>query len=224
MTTMTQPIATPARSFDNAAQWHAAPGDVPLSRIVFDPRPGTATEQDLVRLVEVDKRLCELVDGTLVEKPVGALGSRLAMRIGRLLGNFVEPRGLGEILGPDGTLRMTAGNIRLPDVCFIAVADLPGGRLPDQPVPRLPPTLAVEVLSVDNTPAEMRQKIGEYFLSGSRLVWLVDLRARTVAVFDQVADEPARTLAGDDVLDGGSVLPDFTLTLAELFRAPTPSL
>jgi energy-coupling factor transporter ATP-binding protein EcfA2 len=40
------------------------------------PWPGTATEADLLRLVERDKRLCELIDGTLVEKPVGLIERR----------------------------------------------------------------------------------------------------------------------------------------------------
>ena len=63
----------PPRHFDNAAEWLHSLGDVPPERILFDPRPGTATEADLLLLVERDKRLCELIDGTLVEKPVGFL-------------------------------------------------------------------------------------------------------------------------------------------------------
>ncbi len=45
-------------------------GDIPLSRIVRDPPPGTATEQDVIDLDGHQDRLCELVDGTLVEKTV----------------------------------------------------------------------------------------------------------------------------------------------------------
>ena len=56
-----------------------ATGLVLLSRIRFDPWPGTATEADLLRFVERDKRLCELIDGTLVEKPVGWEESAIAM-------------------------------------------------------------------------------------------------------------------------------------------------
>jgi hypothetical protein len=63
-------IAQPPH-FDNAAEWLQSLGNVPLERILFNPLPGTATEADLLALVERDKRLCELIDGTLVEKPVG---------------------------------------------------------------------------------------------------------------------------------------------------------
>ncbi|CAA9388406.1 MAG: hypothetical protein AVDCRST_MAG64-1045, partial [uncultured Phycisphaerae bacterium] len=72
------PRFIPPRRFDNGAEWLAALGGVPLSRIIFDPWPGTATEADLLLFVERDKRLCELIDGTLVEKPVGYFESLIA--------------------------------------------------------------------------------------------------------------------------------------------------
>jgi hypothetical protein len=46
----------------NAAERLAELGNVPLDRIVFDPLPGTATEADLLRPVEHDKRLCDKLD------------------------------------------------------------------------------------------------------------------------------------------------------------------
>ena len=79
MTTAAPPVApapsrfVPPRRFNNGAEWLHALGDVPLKRIIFDPWPGTATEADLLRLLEHDKRLCELVEHTLVEKPVADL-------------------------------------------------------------------------------------------------------------------------------------------------------
>ena len=52
-------------------------GAIPLSRVVQNPAPGTATEQDVIDLDEHEDRLCELIDGTLVEKTVGAYESYL---------------------------------------------------------------------------------------------------------------------------------------------------
>ena len=65
------PAFRPPRHFANGEEWLASLGGVPLSRVIFDSWPGTATEADLLRFVERDKRLCELIDGTLVEKPEG---------------------------------------------------------------------------------------------------------------------------------------------------------
>src|SRR6476620_4089347 len=137
-------VSKPPPRFDNAAEWHRALGGVPLERIVFDPRPGTATEADLLRFVERDKRLCELIDGTLVEKPVGATESMIAINLATDLNIFVRPRNLGVVLGADGTLRMVSGRVRLPDVAFIARQRLPGGFMPREPIPDLAPDLAVE--------------------------------------------------------------------------------
>jgi Uma2 family endonuclease len=48
-------------------------------------------------------------------------------------------------------------------------------------------------------------------------VWIVYPAARSIEIFDQPTDQPARTLGELDTLDGGAVLPDFTLRVAELF-------
>jgi Uma2 family endonuclease len=219
MTQTVSPIprtAQPAK-FDNAAEWLHALGDVPLERIVMDPWPGTATEQDLLTFVERDKRLVELIDGTLVEKPGGWFESLIAARLLIAIGNFVYAQRLGVVAGADGMLKMRIGRVRLPDVTFVSKDDLPGGNVPPERIPMLPPTLAVEVISESNTDAEMRQKMKEYFESGTRLVWLIYPQTRTVQVYRELSDEPAAVLTEKDALDGEAVLPGFTLSVAELF-------
>jgi Uma2 family endonuclease len=133
--------------YDNAADWLHDLGDAPLERIIMDPPPGTATERDLLILVERDKRLCELLDGTLVEKPVGYLESLIAGWLITELNNFIGVKNLGYVSGEAGMMRMMSGRVRLPDVAFVSVDDLPGGALPREPIPTVTPTLAVEVLS-----------------------------------------------------------------------------
>src|SRR5215212_3516506 len=76
-TTANPPPAAPVQ-YRTAAEWLHDLGDVPLERILFTPWPGTATEADMLRKVEVEKHLCELIDGTLVEKPVGLYESQVA--------------------------------------------------------------------------------------------------------------------------------------------------
>ena len=207
------PRFVPPRRFDNGAEWLAAFGGVPLNRIIFDPWPGTATEADLLLFVERDKRLCELIDGTLVEKPVGYWEGVIAAALIRLLGNFVTPRGLGAVSGADSTMRMKSGRVRLPDVGFTSTARLPKTR---EPIPTLAPDLAVGVLSETDTKAEIDQKLREYFQSGTRLAWIIDPPTRTVAVYREQG-EPARVLTESETLDGEHVLPGFTLVISELF-------
>ncbi len=65
-------------------------GNIPASRVRLDPAPGTATEKDAIRVLDRENRPCELVDGTLVEKPTGYEESEIAATIIILLGSFVR--------------------------------------------------------------------------------------------------------------------------------------
>src|SRR5438067_3818469 len=91
-------------------------GDIPLKRVRFHPAPGTATEADVLVLIEGEKRLFELVDGVLVEKAMGYYESLLAGILIRLLGAFLEEHDLGFLLPADGALEMLPDLVRIPDV------------------------------------------------------------------------------------------------------------
>ncbi len=194
-------------------------GNIPARRVRLHPTPGTATLNDAVAVNERKNRtaLCELVDGTLVEKPMGFEESVLAMRIGRLLGNFVDPRNLGLITGEAGMMVIGGGLLRMPDVAFIARKSCPGGKLPKGPAPAVAPDLAVEVLSKSNTKAEIARKLREYFSSGTRLAWIVDPKTKSIRVHTAPTESTRLDLASGGVLDGGDVLPGFRLLLADLF-------
>jgi Uma2 family endonuclease len=185
---------------------------VPPDRVRFDPVPGTAVLDDLLR---EENEGCELIDGTLVGKAGGFGESVLAGYLGTLLGPVVRGRNLGILTGEHGPFHILPGLVRLPDMAFVSWDRLPGRRIPDEPVPNVVPDLAVEVLSRRNTPAEMALKRGEYFRAGVKLVWEIDPRARTVRVYTAV--DQFRDLTAADALDGGAVLPGFTLPLAQLF-------
>lgn len=203
--------------YANAAEWWEGLGRIPLERVVMSPWPGTATEHDLLVFAERDKRLCELIDGTLVEKPMGRYESLIACYLITALNTFVLPRKLGFVTGEAGMNRMVTGNVRMPDVTFVSVDDLPNREFPKTPVPSLKPTIAAEVLSVSNTRTEIAQKLKEYFQSGTRLAWVIDLETQTVAIYDKTPDTPSRVLVNTEVLDGGTVLPGFQIPVADLF-------
>jgi Uma2 family endonuclease len=191
-------------------------GGIPLSRILAKPAPGTATEADLLAVNDHKRHLCELVDGVLVEKAMGFRESLLAGVLIGVLRAFVVPRNLGLVTAPDGSIKLFAGLIRLPDVAFISWSRIPGGRVPDEPMPRLAPDLAIEVLSKGNTKSEMRRKRRECFEAGVDVVWEVDPKRRTVSVYRRGHGKPVvydqtQTIEADGVLIG------FRLVLADLF-------
>jgi Uma2 family endonuclease len=193
----------------------AALGDIPPHRVLMRPVPGTATEQDVIDLDAHHDRLCELIDGVLVEKTMGVEESELAALIIHFLLGFVRQHDLGIVLAPDGAVRLMPGRVRIPDVSFISWDRLPNRERPKKPIPDLVPDLAVEVISESNTKKEMAIKLHEYFTAGVRLVWYVEPLDRTVQVF--TAEDRSTLLTADQTLDGGDVLPGFVLPLRDLF-------
>jgi Uma2 family endonuclease len=194
-------------------------GPMPLARICQDPPPGTAAEKDVLRLHDHENRLCELSGGVLVEKTVGFEESWLAVTLAALLSQFVSSRNLGIVTGADGMYRISRGLVRIPDVAFVSWDRIPGGKFPSQPIPDLVPDLVAEIISPGNTRKEMEEKRHEYFTRGVRLVWLIRPKARVVDVYTSPQRFTRRTASM--ALDGGEVLPGFSIAIGDLFRKPS---
>ncbi len=209
------PVATPTPKLRNLAELIERLGGVPLDRIRMNPPPGTATVNDVVEIDAHEDRLCELVDGVLVEKTMGFHESQIAVVLIRIIGDFVAKSELGVITGPDGMILFPGNQVRMPDVAFVSWGRFPGGEIPDDAAPEIVPDLAVEVLSRSNSAGEMSRKLREYFSAGVRLVWYVDPVAKTVTVYTSLTRSKIVPLEG--TLDGGKVLPGFTLPVREIF-------
>jgi Uma2 family endonuclease len=194
-------------------------GGVAPDRVRFHPPPGTAKEKHVIEIHDRENRLCELVDGVLVEKVMGAKESLLAIELARSIGNYLEPVELGIVLGADGMLRLMPRLVRIPDVSFISWERIGSDQFPDEPIPDLVPDLAVEVLSEGNTKREMERKLHEYFEAGVRLVWFIDPKSRTVDAYTSPSE--FRRYRNGQTLDGGSVLPGFKLPLRQFFARTT---
>jgi Uma2 family endonuclease len=163
-----------------------------------------------------DKRLVELVDGTLVEKSMGAYEGRLGGLVVYYIEGFLDTHDLGVTFGADSTLRILPRQVRLPDVSFVSWTKLPNRELPAESIAALVPDLAVEVLSESNTRREMERKRRDYFTAGVRLVWQIDPDTQTAEVF--IGPEPPTVVGPDGELDGSDVLTGFRLSLKRLFE------
>jgi Uma2 family endonuclease len=191
-------------------------GGIPAERVRLRPLPGTARERDILTVREREGRLCELLEKTLVEKTVGIREALLAIVLAGYLLEFLDRHPLNVVAGADGPFRLASGLVRIPDVSFIAWDRFPNRVIPEELIPHLAPDLAVEVLSKGNTKREMIRKLREYFVAGTRLVWLVDPRTRTASVYTSPKDVTLLTEA--DTLHGGDVLHGFKFPLRQLFR------
>lgn len=156
---------------------------------------------------------CELVRGELVMMmPAGGRHGRVAMRLARAIANHVEARRLGEVLAAETgfVLARDPDTVRAPDVAFLRA----GREIGDGFIEGAP-DLAVEVVSPGDRPGYLREKVAEWLEAGSMAVWVVDPAARMVTTRERM--QVARVYQETDTLEGGSVLPWFSLELSELF-------
>ncbi len=129
---------------------------------------------------------------------------------------FLALHDLGYLYGADALVELMPRLVRGPDVCFTSWEKRPERTVPGKQIADLIPDLVVEVLSLKNTRGEIARKLKEYFFAGVRLVWVIDPPTRTAHVY---TSPDAKTVVGEKgTLDGGDVLPGFTLAVAKLFE------
>lgn len=158
---------------------------------------------------------CELIRGAVVRMPpAGDRHGEVCVNLAYLLKAYVKNRGNGKVLGNDSGIitRRDPDSVRGVDV---AVFLSPNWQAPEGYTDS-PPDLAVEVRSPEQRWTSVLTKVGEYMEMGVRLVWIIDPRRQRVTIFRQ-EDEPI-TLAAENEIDGGDVLPDFRCRVAEFFE------
>lgn len=180
--------------------------------VVQQKRYTLAEYQAFAELPENKNRLFELIDGEILEKVASFTPSKIAMRIGRFFGNFTDD--IGYVTGADGTYVLSETHSFMPDVGYISKASLP--QEPEREVYGAP-DLAVEVKSPTDSKRELRLKAEDYLRFGAKMVWLVFPEERRVEVYE--LDQDVLELGIDDTLDGGDVLPGFSLRVSEIFPA-----
>ncbi len=160
----------------------------------------------------------ELIDGEIVEMTPSSDGSSsIAARITVLLGMHVLPNKLGRLYSADGgfVLFPDRETVRVPDVAFVRTERMPQGEA-RRHFPRLAPDLVVEVLSPTDRASDVLSKVAMYQEAGVPLIWLVDPDAQTVTVLATNLG-PVTRRAGD-TLDGGNILPDLSIAVADIFE------
>ena len=196
-------------------------GGVSPDRVRLDPTPGRATEEDVDRIDCHADRLFELIDGILVEKVYDIYDSLITTRLTSALWEWNEPLNAGLVNGPSAPFRFGPQQVRMPDATFTSWERLPDDGIPRDPVPNLVPNLAVEVVNPANSDGELSRKRQDYFAAGVELVWFVYSRPKFVEVY--LPDTERTVLRPGDVLDGGDVLPGFTLPVAKIFEKFAPT-
>jgi Uma2 family endonuclease len=172
----------------------------------------TFTVADLMNLA-ADKEY-ELRRGELVEMPGPSYKHGVIVtRLDRYLDTFVSEQQLGQVLSNTAFV-LDQQNALRPDVAFVLKARLVGLDVNDA-FPG-PPDLAIEVVSRTDVVFEVDDKVADYLKAGVQQVWVVNPRSQLVFVYLPNADKPL-ILGSHDDIEGGALLPGFSLKVSILF-------
>jgi len=180
------------------------------------------TAEELMNLPDDDLRH-ELINGELVTVPLPkAPHARAATRLGAPLVQFVEDHDLGEVYIGDVGYQLTwnPDTALGPDVSFMSKQRLKEmGEV--EGYWQGPPDLAVEVLSAGDRRGKVNKEISLWLGSGTKQVWIVDPKHRTVMIYRSESD--TTTFSGSDYLESQDLFPGFRLSLDRIF-GPTPGI
>ncbi len=185
------------------------------ARSFADPA-GLLTGDELLRLPHLNP--CELVNGRIVRMtPTNADHGRIEVNVAVALKAFVRTQNLGSVMAGEVGIftRRNPDTVRAADVLFLS-HEREALRTRRQGFLDVAPDLIVEVLSPEDRPGEMQQKLSEYVAIGVRLVWVADPATRTVRAYRGLDD--VRSLNVGDVLTGEEILPGFTMPVAAVFE------
>lgn len=174
------------------------------------------TADELLRLPRGKVRY-ELVRGELLT--ISPAGSQHGVVIGTLfllIAEFVKRQKLGLMFGAESgfLIHRDPDTVRAPDIAFVRQDRVPSGGPPQSFWPGAP-DLAVEVVSPGDTVREIDEKVTDWLQAGTQAVWVVSPRWKTVTVY--LASGGIETLTAGETLEGGSILPGFRCSVAEIF-------
>ncbi len=178
------------------------------------PPVAMQTAEDLLRFREPGKT-AELVRGMLVARePPGTSHGACAARLTLRVGGFVERHDLGQVFAQDTGFKIERDpdTVRAPDVAFVARERL--ARVPDEGYAELAPDLVAEILSPNDRPGELLEKVGQWLGAGVRVVWVLDQVRRDARIYR--ADGTVSTVQPDGELTGEDVLPGFRCPVRDI--------
>jgi len=184
-----------------------------VNEVAMQAAPARATQFDSwVLLPENVGKSYELIAGEIVEKVVSnQKSSRIAGKIYFYIQLYLIEKNIGRLTPPDGGYFIGAERY-IPDVGYISRARQPIAN--DDAYNPLVPDLAVEVISPSDSYQQIRHKVSHYLAAGT-VVWVALPETEQIEIY--TPDAVPIMLGADDILEGGSILPDFRMDVKKAF-------
>lgn len=151
-----------------------------------------------------DKRF-DFIDGEIVEVSPKPLHGRIQTILAAALEAYTQKNRVGLVYTE--VLHVLGDDKYIPDVCI--------NQASDADYLTTPPLMAVEIRSDSQSRKAQRQKAQEYIAHGVRMAVLI-LPGESIEIYQP--DRDPQILGMDAVLDGGDVLPGFTIVAKELLK------
>lgn len=160
----------------------------------------------------------ELIDGQLVEKPMGAQSSWIAGEVYDHVKAYCRRSGAGVAFVADLGFRCfphKPEQVRKPDVSVITCD--PAGYVPPVGWETTVPTLVVEVVSPNETAYDLADKVKDFRRAGVPLIWVITPPHREATVYR--ADGTVSFITEPADLSGENVLPGLIVPLSAVLPA-----
>ena len=174
------------------------------------------TAEELLRMPDDGFRY-ELIEGELIKMtPAGHEHGGIAANLSTPLDQHVRANKLGKVYIADAGFKLASDpdSVRAADVAFVSRDRVEAvgrgkGFWPGAP------DLAVEVISPNDLYTDVEQKVFHWLTAGTRMVIVVNPRRRSATVYRSV--DEVEVLSEDDTIDGGDVVPGWTMSVRDLF-------
>ena len=177
----------------------------------------TMTADELLKMPHNNMRY-ELIKGELFEmSPAGSTHGKIAARIGAHLLLFVEENNLGVVYAAETgfVIDTHPDTVRAPDASFVTQMRIDTLGNTEGFFPGAP-DLAVEVISPNDTYTQVADKALEWLRAGTQMVIVIDPNKKTATIYKDLDDIVILTEL--QTIDGGSLLPGWSLSLQDLFK------
>ena len=166
----------------------------------------------LVMLPENADKSFEFIGGEIIQMVSNNYSSETAALMIFFIQTYLRQSGTrGRITGADGGY-IIGGERYIPDVAYISYQKQPEPSH-DAYNPN-PPDLVVEVVSPTDSERQLSIKISNYLAAGA-IVWVA--RPDVKEVDAHTPGQAVQVLGINGMLDGGDVLPNFKLSVREIF-------
>lgn len=180
---------------------------------------GLMTAAEFLDMDDVPGKRYELIRGVLTEKhvPTGHPHSVTVSCSHGMLFIYTLETDYGVVVTgePGYRLESDPDTVRCPDVAWFAPGRIPEGTAG---FPELTPDLCIEVASPSNSRADrlLSDKARMWLDFGAREVWALNPENSTVMRYRP--DESPVLLTDEETLEGGDLLPGFSVPVWQLFR------